>query len=80
MCELGVSLSDSFRPMNEVQMRISMDYYENSFYKGILTKKTNPNLLEAYIKAINDRLRQIHGYQSAKMLFELTQTTRKILT
>ena len=47
-------------------MRISMDYYENSFYKGILTKKTNPNLLEAYIKAINERLRQIHGYQSAK--------------
>ena len=31
-------------------------------------------ILEEYTKAINERPRRIHGYQSAKKLFELTQT------
>lgn len=39
-----------------------------------VTKKLNQNLLEDYTKAINERPRRIHGYQSAKKLFELTQT------
>ncbi len=43
-------------------------------------KELNQNLLENYTKAINERPRRIHGYQSAKKLFELIQTARKILT
>lgn len=43
-------------------------------------KELNQNLLEDYTKAINERPRRIHGYQSAKKLFELTQTAWKILT
>ena len=42
--------------------------------KGISLKELNPTLLEDYTKAINERPRRIHGYQSAKKLFELTQT------
>ena len=42
--------------------------------KGSSLKKLNPTLLEDYTKAINERPRRIHGYQSAKKLFELTQT------
>ena len=42
--------------------------------KGCSVKELNPNLLEEYTKAINERPRRIHGYQSAKKLFELTQT------
>ena len=42
--------------------------------KGSSLKKLNPTLLEDYTKAINERSRRIHGYQSAKKLFELTQT------
>ena len=38
-------------------------------------KELKQNLLEDYIKAINERSRRIHGYQSAKKLFELAQTT-----
>lgn len=43
-------------------------------------KELNQNLLEDYTKAINERPRRIRGYQSAKKLFELIQTARKILT
>lgn len=39
-----------------------------------LKNTLNQNLLEDYTKAINERPRLIHGYQSAKKLFELTQT------
>ncbi|WP_192208640.1 IS30 family transposase [Streptococcus sp. KS 6] len=42
--------------------------------KGSSLKKLNPTLLEDYTKAINERPRRIHGYQSAKKLFELAQT------
>ena len=42
--------------------------------KGASLKDLDPNLLESYTKAINERPRRIHGYQSAKKLFELTQT------
>ena len=42
--------------------------------KGISLKELNPTLLEDYTKAINERPRRIHDYQSAKKLFELTQT------
>ena len=42
--------------------------------KGDSLKDLDPNLLESYTKAINERPRRIHGYQSAKKLFELTQT------
>ena len=42
--------------------------------KGCSLKELNQNLLEEYAKAINERPRRIHGYQSAKKLFELTQT------
>ncbi|QOG25099.1 IS30 family transposase [Streptococcus sp. KS 6] len=42
--------------------------------KGSSLKKLNPTLLEDYTKAINERPRRIHGYQSSKKLFELTQT------
>ncbi|RHE80142.1 IS30 family transposase, partial [Streptococcus anginosus] len=42
--------------------------------KGSSLKKLNPTLLEDYTKAINERPRRIHDYQSAKKLFELTQT------
>ena len=42
--------------------------------KGCSLKELNQNLLEEYTKAINERPRRIHGYQSAKKLFELTQT------
>ena len=42
--------------------------------KGISLKELNPTLLEDYTKAINERPRRIHSYQSAKKLFELTQT------
>lgn len=42
--------------------------------KGCSLKELNQNLLEDYTKAINERPRRIHGYQSAKKLFELTQT------
>ena len=42
--------------------------------KGTSLKELNPTLLEDYTKAINERPRRIHGYQSAKKLFELTQT------
>ena len=42
--------------------------------KGISLKELNPTLLENYTKAINERPRRIHDYQSAKKLFELTQT------
>ena len=42
--------------------------------KGCSLKELNHNLLEDYTKAINERPRRIHGYQSAKKLFELTQT------
>lgn len=39
-----------------------------------LKNTLNQNLLEDYTKTINERPRRIHGYQSAKKLFELTQT------
>ena len=39
-----------------------------------LKNTLNQNLLEDYTKAINERPRRIHGYQSAKKLFELIQT------
>ena len=42
--------------------------------KGTSLKELNPTLLEDYTKAINERPRRIHSYQSAKKLFELTQT------
>ena len=42
--------------------------------KGSSLKELKPTLLEDYTKAINERPRQIHGYQSAKKLFELAQT------
>lgn len=42
--------------------------------KGCSLKELNQNLLEDYTKSINERPRRIHGYQSAKKLFELTQT------
>ena len=42
--------------------------------KGISLKELNPTLLEDYTKALNERPRRIHDYQSAKKLFELTQT------
>ena len=42
--------------------------------KGCSLNELNQNLLEDYTKAINERPRRIHGYQSAKKLFELTQT------
>ena len=42
--------------------------------KGASLKELNQNLLEDYKKAINERPRRIHGYQSAKKLFDLTQT------
>ena len=42
--------------------------------KGTSLKELNPTLLEDYTKAINERPRRIHDYQSAKKLFELTQT------
>ena len=42
--------------------------------KGTSLKELNPTLLEDYTKAINERPRRIHGYQSAKKLFELAQT------
>ena len=42
--------------------------------KGSSLKELNPTLLEDYTKTINERPRRIHGYQSAKKLFELTQT------
>ena len=42
--------------------------------KGVSLKDLDPNLLKTYTKAINERPRRIHGYQSAKKLFELTQT------
>ena len=42
--------------------------------KGCSLKELNQNLLEDYTKAINERPRRIHSYQSAKKLFELTQT------
>ncbi|MCY7064793.1 IS30 family transposase [Streptococcus oralis] len=42
--------------------------------KGCSLKELNQNLLEDYTKAINERPRRIHDYQSAKKLFELTQT------
>ena len=42
--------------------------------KGCSLKELNQNLLEDYTKAINERPRRIHGYQSTKKLFELTQT------
>ena len=43
--------------------------------KGCSLKELNQNLLEDYTKAINEkRPIRIHGYQSAKKLFELTQT------
>ena len=42
--------------------------------KGCSLKELNQNLLEDYTKAINERPRRIHGYQSAKKLFELAQT------
>lgn len=45
-----------------------------------LKNTLNQNLLEDYTKAINERPRRIHGYQSAKKLFELTQTALKALT
>ena len=48
--------------------------------EGASLKELNQNLLEDYKKAINERPRRIHGYQSAKKLFELTQTAWKILT
>lgn len=40
----------------------------------VAAKELNQNLLEDYTKAINERPRRIHGYQSAKNLFELIQT------
>ncbi len=40
-----------------------------------LKNTLNQNLLEDYTKAINERPRRIHGYQSAKKLFELTDLT-----
>ena len=42
--------------------------------KGASLKELSQNLLEDYTKAINERPRRIHGYQSAKKLFELAQT------
>ena len=42
--------------------------------KGSSLKELKPTLLEDYTKAINERPRRIHDYQSAKKLFELTQT------
>ena len=42
--------------------------------KGCSLKELNQNLLEDYTKAINERPRRIHGYQSAKKLFEVAQT------
>ena len=42
--------------------------------KGSSLKELKPTLLEDYTKAINERPRRIHGYQSAKKLFELAQT------
>ena len=42
--------------------------------KGCSLKELNQNFLEDYTKAINERPSRIHGYQSAKKLFELTQT------
>ncbi|MFS9161732.1 IS30 family transposase [Streptococcus oralis] len=42
--------------------------------KGSSLKELKPTLLEDYTKAINEGSRRIHGYQSAKKLFELTQT------
>lgn len=42
--------------------------------KGISLKNLNPSDLESYTAAINQRPRRIHGYKSAKKLFELAQT------
>ena len=52
---------------------------DNGLLREFITKRAslkelNQNLLEDYKKAINERPRRIHGYQSAKKLFELTQT------
>ena len=43
--------------------------------KGVSLHKLTPEDLATYTQAINDRLRRIHNYQSAKKLFELAQTT-----
>ena len=42
--------------------------------KGVSLHKLTPEDLATYTQAINDRLRRIHNYQSAKKLFELAQT------
>lgn len=42
--------------------------------KGVSLKELTQEDLDRYTKAINDRLRRIHNYQSAKKLFELAQT------
>lgn len=59
--------------MNEVQMKISMDYYESSFQRGFV-KRTKSGLFRGLYKTINERPRRILGYQSVKKLVELTQT------
>ena len=43
--------------------------------KGVSLHNLTPEDLATYTQAINDRLRRIHNYQSAKKLFELAQTT-----
>ncbi|KPJ21751.1 IS30 family transposase, partial [Streptococcus phocae] len=42
--------------------------------KEVSLKELTLTELETYNQAINDRLRRIHGYQSAKKRFELAQT------
>ena len=42
--------------------------------RGSSLKELSQDLLEYYTKGINERPRRILGYQSAKKLFELTQT------
>lgn len=42
--------------------------------KGISLQELTQEELDTYTQAINDRLRRIHNYQSAKKLFELAQT------
>ncbi|MBZ2039306.1 IS30 family transposase, partial [Streptococcus sanguinis] len=47
--------------------------------KGVSLKDLDLKLLEDYTKAINERPRRIHNYQSAKKLFELAQTAGRTL-
>ena len=42
--------------------------------KGVSLNKLTQEDLAVYTQAINDRLRRLHNYQSAKKLFELAQT------